>query len=132
MTTEEPTQLDRIEAKLDQIISGRNECAACAERAEEELAELEQWKQEFAARHGLTGRLTPRPVNHDYDFGDDEQQKQFAQDIRNAVKAEGGHTGKPERDRWKTAIAIAGGVIAFAAVAAGSWWLWGVFIRMHC
>lgn len=39
---------------------------------------------------------------------------------------------EPEWGRWKTAAVIAGYVLGPAALAVGSWWMWGVFIRMHC
>jgi hypothetical protein len=68
MSTDEPTQLDRIEAKLDQLLTTTKPartCGLCAQRARDEQERLEQWKQEFAARHGLTEALRRHQQQHE-------------------------------------------------------------------
>lgn len=107
--TSEPNQLDRIEAKLDEVL-----------------------------------KLIRRPKLK-IDFGNDvseEQRQKFAEAFKREFTAvdrkrsrnlflAAEPPAKPKWGRWKTAAAIVGMALGFAVLAVGSWWLWGVFIRMH-
>lgn len=110
MTTEEPTQLDRIEAKVDRVIK----------------------------------LLAPPKLKIDFSSDmNEEQQKKFAEAFKREFTEKDRKRNqrlflmpeppqdKPKWGRWKTVAAIVGMALGLAAVAVGSWWLWGVFIRMH-
>jgi hypothetical protein len=91
----EPTQLDRIEAKLDQLL---------------------------APRVPLTSNIDPAEIRREWTKSDRQRHQRLFL------------LPEPPQDkpsRLKTAAVIAAVILGFAAVAAGSWWLWGVFIRMH-
>jgi hypothetical protein len=96
VTAEEPTQLDRIEAKLDEVLRTRLRVPR---------VDRDAIRREFTAADRERSQLL---------FLADEP------------------TAKPKWGRWKTAAATIGLILGFACLAVGSWWLWGVFIRMHC
>ena len=93
---DEPTQLDRIERKLDQLLNTRLRSRVGP------AVPTREWKEADRKRHQRLFLLPESP-------GD-----------------------KPKASRWKIVAATIGLVLGFAAIVVGSWWLWGVFIRMHC